>query len=873
MFSKKLFKYIFLVSFISFQYYSQAQTNCGSASINSSRVSYNVGLFKETIDQLNYCLTNNGYNDLEKENAYKLLAMSYLAIDSVEKADEAINQILFTNNLFEPDYIDPERFKIEVNRIKLLQLKNLVSSVSKRPEELRLAPATITVITAAEMIERGYNDIVDILKDIPGFDISIYYGPLFANVYQRGFRQNNTEKTLFLVDGVEDNSLWSNSVNLSQQYSISNIKQVEIIYGPASTMYGANAFSGVINIITKQPEDMVKANSNHGVDVRVGTGSYNTRFADATYAYKKNQIGFTLTGRINNSDRPNLSSQGYWDFDPSIYDNVNYGSLINVTKDAQAYLTNNKLPLVSPFYNVYGTAGKADSIILTNAGITSARNFDKSAYSQTLKGMPVNIYTSPTTSSYIQGKLNINNFSIGFMQWYKTEGLGTLYTDKTYSMVGSNWSITQSYISINYTRQINNNLSISSASYYKDHLLNDNSEMNLLTNYATKGLSLIDLINGRSPFYTNTHYFHQSRQFRSELKLNYNLNKNVYFVSGFEFRNTQLPGNYLTSPYTDNLQDSGTIVGVTSSAKGTALSTIYTGGNQYDVTDFGAYAQGTYRTKNGFGVTLGARVDNNKVNKSGGYGTEFSPRFVLDYATPTFVIRGIYSHGIMNVSNYTKIGTTSTRVPNLSLKTEEIDNFELSINKQFNKALSADIDFYYSLPNNVVGVVDLAGGKQQYQNIGNFEVFGIQHNLNYVNKNFKATFNYTYCSPTQTKSEAGNISKTVADIADHHYNLIVNYLLLKHFNFNLRTNYVGVKKVGPTTTVFSNPATFNPYTVSNLTIGLFNVIKNTKVSLVCNNIFDKTYYSPGPRAADGVTNPSTVLQMQRNFMIRINYEF
>jgi len=38
-------------------------------------------------------------------------------------------------------------------------------------------------------------------------------------------------------------------------------------------------------------------------------------------------------------------------------------------------------------------------------------------------------------------------------------------------------------------------------------------------------------------------------------------------------------------------------------------------------------------------------------------------------------------------------------------------------------------------------------------------------------------------------------------------------------------------------------------------------------------LFDKTYYNPGPRVADGITNPTKVLQMQRNFMIRLNYEF
>lgn len=861
MFNQKLFKYIFLISFLSIQFFAQSQTNCGSASINSSQINYNIGRFNETIEQLNSCLNNKGFNQEEKNQAIKLLAMSYLAIDSIAKAEEQINELLFLDNLFEPLYSDPERFKREVNRIKIQQLKNLVSSVSKKPEELRLAPATISVITSAEIIERGYHDIIDILRDIPGFDLSIYYGVLYANVYQRGFRTSNTEKTLFLIDGVEDNNLWSNYANMSQQYPLSNIKQVEIIYGPASTMYGSNAFSGVINIITKQPTDFIKNNKSYGIDARAGSGSYNSKFADASYAYKKNTVSISITGRVNNSDRPDLSSQNYWDFNPSIYDETNYSNLLNIKTNAQNYLTSNNLPITSPLYNVYGAAGKADSIVLTNAGLAMARNYDKNAYTKTIRGIPVNSFLNPTNATYLQAKLNVNNFSIGLMQWKKVEGLGTLFTDKTYSLAGTNWSTTQSYIYINYNRQVNNNLSFYSSSYYKDHVLNDESEQNMLVNYATKGLTLKDLVKGTSSSFSNTHYFQQSRQFRTELKMNYTLNKYIYFISGMEFRNSQLQGNYLTSTTTTNLQDSGTIVGVT------------TGGNQYNVNDFGVFAQGAYRSKKGFGITLGARIDNNKINKSGGFGTEFSPRIVFDYSTKTFVIKTIYSRGIMNVSNFTKFSAAGTRIPNPTLKTESIDNFEITVNKQISKNLSADIDFYYSLPRDVVGLVNIAGGKQQNQNIGNFEIFGIQQNIYYVNKDFKATFNYTYCVPKQTQSETGKVNNTVADIADNNFNLILNYLFVKHININLRTNYVGTKKAGPNTTVPTNLETFNPYMISNLTIGLFDIIKNTKLSLVCNNIFDKTYYSPGPRIADGITNPSKVLQMKRNFMLRFIYDF
>ncbi|MGV8090862.1 MAG: TonB-dependent receptor [Mangrovibacterium sp.] len=108
----------------------------------------------------------------------------------------------------------------------------------------------------------------------------MFYGSEYANIYQRGFRQNNTEKTLLLIDGIEENDLWTNWAYVDRQYPLSNVEQVEIIYGPASTMYGPNAFAGVINVITRDSQNAVKQQNSIGVDANAGYGTYNTRFTD-----------------------------------------------------------------------------------------------------------------------------------------------------------------------------------------------------------------------------------------------------------------------------------------------------------------------------------------------------------------------------------------------------------------------------------------------------------------------------------------------------------------------------------------------------------------------------------------------------------------
>jgi len=265
--------------------------NCGNTSIDSAELRYDVGRFDECINGLTQCLqTKKAFSADQKVQAFHILGKCYLAIDSIAKADSVIEELLALKENFETDSKDPDRF---VNRVLFIK-STIISSVSKRNEDIRLAPATTAIITAEEIKQRGYTDLIQVLQDIPGFDVSIYYGQLYANVYQRGLRTNNTDKTLLLVDGVEENDLWTNFADISQQYPLTNIKRIEVIYGPASTMYGPTAFSGVINIITKEPADYLKNKQSFGVNANAGIATYDTRYIDASAAYKKNNFSFKL---------------------------------------------------------------------------------------------------------------------------------------------------------------------------------------------------------------------------------------------------------------------------------------------------------------------------------------------------------------------------------------------------------------------------------------------------------------------------------------------------------------------------------------------------------------------------------------------------
>ena len=128
---------------------------------------------------------------------------------------------------------------------QLIELK--VSSASGVPESLRHAPAAMIVILAEDIRQRGYDNLAEVLADVPGFDISVSNGTTYAVAQQRGYRSPFGQRTLLLVDGVVNNELWSQAPDISRQFPLQMIERIEILYGPASAVYGANAFAGVVH--------------------------------------------------------------------------------------------------------------------------------------------------------------------------------------------------------------------------------------------------------------------------------------------------------------------------------------------------------------------------------------------------------------------------------------------------------------------------------------------------------------------------------------------------------------------------------------------------------------------------------------------------
>lgn len=173
---------------------------------------------------------------------------------------------------------------------------------------LSKAPAIATVITADEIRNMGARNLFDVLKRVPGIGVSINEQPTKMAIESRGIRTKNSEKVLFMIDGHRMNNLiMGEAVNVVGDISLNNIKRVEVIRGPGSALFGANAFIAVINIVTKSAEDA------KGVQLTAGAGSFDAQRYNVLAGY----------------DGEKLKATGMIDYFHT------HGPRLNIEKDAQ----------------------------------------------------------------------------------------------------------------------------------------------------------------------------------------------------------------------------------------------------------------------------------------------------------------------------------------------------------------------------------------------------------------------------------------------------------------------------------------------------------------------------------------------------------
>lgn len=160
-------------------------------------------------------------------------------------------------------------------------------------------PATGYLISAQEISERGYVCLLDLLRDIPEMEIQDKSNPNTYNIISSRGTQGSG-RLLILRDGVRINSMVGTDIVIARNFMIRDAKSVEVIVGPASAVYGPDAFMGVVNIITYKGEEI------NGGSLWTSYGMYNTTDNAMVVGVGKKDIGLMLSGNYYSSAEPHL---------------------------------------------------------------------------------------------------------------------------------------------------------------------------------------------------------------------------------------------------------------------------------------------------------------------------------------------------------------------------------------------------------------------------------------------------------------------------------------------------------------------------------------------------------------------------------------
>ena len=160
-----------------------------------------------------------------------------------------------------------------------------ISSATKSEQNLRDVTANVDLITAEDIESRKFKTVVEALNSLAGVSFASNGGMgTSTSVYLRGMKSENT---LVLIDGVKYNNPYAGSVDFAN-LMINDIERIEVIKGAQSSIWGASASAGVINIITKTAQ-----NGTHG-NASFEYGRYDSKIAKANISHKNENFDAKL---------------------------------------------------------------------------------------------------------------------------------------------------------------------------------------------------------------------------------------------------------------------------------------------------------------------------------------------------------------------------------------------------------------------------------------------------------------------------------------------------------------------------------------------------------------------------------------------------
>jgi hemoglobin/transferrin/lactoferrin receptor protein len=236
--------------------------------------------------------------------SHLLILFLFIFINSTKINAQDVDTLDSKANLSTPLHLAKEKLtEADLIKTTFTQETRLIS-VSRSEKELKDIPSTVYVITREEILENGYITLVDVMKAVPWIKVSQPgSGALGEMFFMRG--QIGNEYTKILINNVPIQPAVSGGLAISSQLPIAQAERIEIVYGPASAVYGADAVAGVINIITQTSDKSAYAQAN----AYFGTDNYRhiDFLAGGKAGRDKNVLQYSIYGNLTKKDDMNIN--------------------------------------------------------------------------------------------------------------------------------------------------------------------------------------------------------------------------------------------------------------------------------------------------------------------------------------------------------------------------------------------------------------------------------------------------------------------------------------------------------------------------------------------------------------------------------------
>ena len=802
---KKIFTIIFSLA-VSIA--ATAQTAAEIEICQQAETAYRIGRFDEAVSLLKDNMSR--LTSRTRSTAYHLLSLCYMEKDNSDEATRYASLLLKENPYFTPTLSDPLRFVDLIESMKRGKSAT-ITTASQQAESVEETPVPVTLITEDMIKTSGAKTLGDLLvMYVPGMSVVEGYE---TNVSMHGVYSSSQEKILIMLDGHRLNSRATNSEAPDFRTSLDKIKQIEVLRGPASSLYGNVALTAVVNIITKSGYDV------DGTLVRGGIGDNNTYTASLLLGKSLYELDLLLWASV-------YSSEGEKRY-IGVYDEEFYGK---VERDGFMFLNgfNRK-----PAYDI-GVKVKWKDL----------KFMFTTQYAK--KTLPYISVFYPSLYDYSKYR-NINGAKPG-------RGRETTRMEISYDKNWGNWS-----------GKVSAFVDMESCSNYDiagDTILP-------VDRYLPVGPG--EILESIDPNKACDYGLYQVQSWNDytyggNLQLAYSFKKgkvdgSLLFGSQFE--------SYTMKDNTMIVGDHYDRVVLTFSD---ANKSILTG----DELNFSCFTQLKMRIGQHFVFNGGLRYDHKKRYNDKKLDV-LSPRLSFIYKIDDDAnVKLSYSHSFVDAPYFYRATTIATYSGGNKLDAEEMDGYQLTVSRKFPKLnLECELNGYYNLLKNIVSFGAPNPEGDMLSNAGKLSVWGLEGTIGYHTKKFHANAHITYQKVADNDNYTV-IDNHIISVADWMMNVTAKYKLLS-WKANTLALTANVNYQSKQYTPIVSPLVFRgetPYMVPDKTQpgraivngGIEYTHNNLTATLNVYNLLNTDYYY-------GSSTFMPFPQQQRNTLASITYKF